>query len=232
MLKQIPNLLTISNLVLGCLAIITIINGNTVLAAQFILIAAVLDFCDGFAARALHAYSDIGKQLDSLADLVSFGVAPAMILYQILNVPELTNIHSYLPYLSILLPVAAAWRLAKFNLDDSQSKIFIGLPSPAAGILAASFGLTHPEVWFQDIFNPIILLPLVILLSALMVSPFRMFSMKFQNTGWSDNWIRYVFLAMCVFLISPIGINYTLVSLILLLYIILAFGYSLLPTKN
>ncbi|NNF01189.1 MAG: CDP-diacylglycerol--serine O-phosphatidyltransferase [Bacteroidia bacterium] len=227
MTKHIPNLLTLSNLLFGCLAIISVIKGKIEVAAYFILIAAVFDLLDGLFARILNATSEMGKQLDSLADLISFGLAPTIIIYNILINSELASQSEYSVLLILIFPLAAAWRLAKFNIDDSQAYSFKGLPSPAAGILLASFGLPHVEVWFHDIFQAPVILAVTWVLALLMVSSIKMFSMKFQNTSFKDNSIRYIFFVLCVLMISPIGFNFTLVTLIIILYIILALANSI-----
>ena len=168
-MKQIPNLFTLLNLVFGCLAIVFILqNGITVsgnadganlidipekiwMASLFIGLAAVVDFLDGFVARLFKASSEMGKQLDSLADVVSFGVAPAMIMYQFLRLSyaqEESSLDTSIVWLlpAFIIPCAAAWRLARFNLDTSQSHTFKGMPVPAAGIFVASLPLIYWNV--------------------------------------------------------------------------------------
>ena len=213
-MKQIPNLFTLLNLVFGCLAIIcTLQNGIMIsvdakgaqfldipekiwLASLFIGLAAVIDFLDGFVARFFKASSEMGKQLDSLADLVSFGVAPGMIIYQFLRMSFAqqeggldTSLLWLLP--SLLLPCAAAWRLARFNLDNSQSFSFKGLPVPAVGMFVASLPLIYWNVnqqWVIDLLlNKWFLYGLTLLLSFLMVSNIPLMSLKFKDYTLKNN---------------------------------------------
>jgi CDP-diacylglycerol--serine O-phosphatidyltransferase len=213
-MKQIPNLFTLLNLVFGCLAIICILqNGITIsvdtqgaqfidipekiwLASLFIGLAAVIDFLDGFVARIFKASSEMGKQLDSLADLVSFGVAPGMIIYQFLRLSfaqEEGGLDTSLLWLlpSLLLPCAAAWRLARFNLDNSQSFSFKGLPVPAVGMFVASLPLIYWNVnqqWVIDLLlNKWFLYGLTLLLSYLMVSTIPLMSLKFKDYTLKNN---------------------------------------------
>src|SRR5664279_5423425 len=147
-MKHIPNFITSLNLVSGFIAIIFAANGNLVTSSWFILAAMIFDFLDGFSARLLHAYSDIGKELDSLADVVSFGVAPALIIYQLLNsslslfAPAIVNSHDVKAVLilifPVIMPICGALRLAKFNIDTTQTKSFKGLPIPANALAVIS----------------------------------------------------------------------------------------------
>ncbi|HMK26554.1 MAG TPA: CDP-alcohol phosphatidyltransferase family protein [Chitinophagaceae bacterium] len=213
-MKQIPNLFTLLNLVFGCLAIIcTLQNGIMIsvdtkgaqfidihekiwLASLFIGLAAVIDFLDGFVARIFKASSEMGKQLDSLADLVSFGVAPGMIIYQFLRfsfAQEEGGLDISLLWLlpPLLLPCAAAWRLARFNLDNSQSFSFKGLPVPAVGMFVASLPLIYWNVnqqWVIDLLlNKWFLYGLTLLLSFLMVSTIPLMSLKFKDYTLKNN---------------------------------------------
>src|SRR5258705_4210511 len=213
-MKHIPNLFTLLNLVFGCLAIIcTLQNGIMILVdakgAQFLDIpekiwmaslfsglAAVIDFLDGFVARFFKASSEMGKQLDSLADLVSFGVAPGMIIYQFLRLSfaqQEGGLDISLLWLlpSLFLPCAAAWRLARFNLDNSQSFSFKGLPVPAVGMFVASLPLIYWNVnqeWVIDLLlNKWFLYGLTVLLSYLMVSNIPLMSLKFKDFTLKNN---------------------------------------------
>lgn len=240
----IPNLLTLMNLACGTLAAIFAIDGDLGRAAIFILIAAVFDFFDGMAARALKAYSDVGKELDSLADVVSFGVAPGMILFTIMehalfgeNLPlqQISGgIIDWTMLLSVLMiPVFSAYRLAKFNTDTRQTVNFLGLPTPANAIFWASLGLmsgfSGNEELLQLLFKPGNLLVAVILTSLLLVSEIPMFSLKFSGFGFSGNWYRYIFLAAAVILIL---ISWVFApALIILLYISLSLSFYLLKVE-
>ena len=171
-------------------------------AFLFIVLSAVFDFFDGMLARLLHAYSNIGKDLDSLADDVSFGVAPSVMVFSLLRetCPD-TGISSWLPYTAFLIAVFSALRLAKFNNDTRQTTSFIGLPVPANALFWASLVVGfHP--WLTDgTVNPLVLLVLVCLSSWLLVSEVPMFSLKFKNLSWADNKLRFLFLLVCVVLL-------------------------------
>lgn len=224
-MKQIPNLFTLLNLVFGSLAIIFILQNGIIItvdasgtqlldipekiwmASLFIGLAVVVDFLDGFVARLFKASSEMGKQLDSLADLVSFGVAPGLIMYQFLRLSFAQEENGLdisfiwlLPF--ILLPCAAAWRLARFNLDKNQIFSFKGLPVPAVGIFVASLPLIYwnvNEQWVLDILlNKWLLYGLTILLSFLMVSTIPLMSLKFKNFGIKDNLPKYLLVIISV----------------------------------
>lgn len=191
------------------------------MAACLIGIAALFDFADGFVARLLKAYSPLGKELDSLADVVSFGVAPATIVFQML-VANNTWGENQLAYVSFMLPLFAAWRLAKFNVDTRQSNSFRGLPTPAAGIVVASL----PLVAFQYpqlngfIANPACLVSVVGVVSLLMVLPISLFSLKFKTYKFSVNTVRYSFLFLSFLLI--LIFRFAAAPFILFLYISLS----------
>ncbi len=190
--KHIPNFITCLNLFLGCIAITFAFKGELELAGYFIFAAALADFLDGLAARVLHAYSPIGKDLDSLADVVSFGVAPAAIAYQLLTV---ATPNQYLPYAAFLLPIFGALRLARFNIDTRQSENFIGLPIPSAGLFIAAIPMAYE---FPNVYT---LLVMIIGLSALMVSTITLFSLKFKNFTWGDNQFKYYLLIAALVLL-------------------------------
>lgn len=210
--QHIPNALTAFNLVSGLLAITLILEGDLVVASLFIFIAAIFDFLDGTAARLLDARSELGKQLDSLADLVSFGVAPGLIMFTLLSAGcegscNILEQYHITPYFALLIPVCSAFRLAKFNIDLRQEDHFIGLPVPANAIFFASIPLILffqtpqyslvPLGFFADFFtNSRVLSILTVLFSYLLVSDFHLFSMKFKQMGWKGNEIRYIFLIL------------------------------------
>lgn len=205
----VPNFITALNLISGCLAIFFGIEGQLGWAAVFVGIAALFDFLDGLAARLLHAYSEIGKQLDSLADLVSFGVAPAAMVFTMIELSmfgtnrpifeiEATPVQWAFLFSSLLVPVGGAFRLAKFNIDTRQNENFLGLPIPANALFFASLGLILElgtiESVRSAILTPTNLLISVLFFPALMVSELPMFSLKFKNLQWQDNAVRYLFL--------------------------------------
>lgn len=231
----VPNAITALNLVCGSLAVFFAINGQLGWAAVFILAAAVFDFMDGFSARLLKAYSSIGKELDSLADIVSFGLAPAAMVFTML---QLTLFGKYQPiqdieanwsqwivlYTSLLITIAGAFRLAKFNTDDRQSEQFLGMPIPANAIFFASLGLIL-ELGTNHAIPPIILNKYVLLASVficsfLMVSELPMFSMKFKNLNLKENAIRFLFLGTTILMLIFLQI-YAL-PLIIIWYVLLS----------
>jgi len=218
LVSYIPNTITSLNLISGIFAIFFAVEGKIEIAALFILAASVFDFLDGMSARLLKSYSEIGAQMDSLSDLVSFGIAPAAILFGIYRMSffGIMGINITLPLIYItffqyvflisviLIPVAGAFRLAKFNTDDSQSESFKGLPIPANAIFFASLALVLVYGKIEGINNIItnsyFLLICTILFSWLMVSNIPMFSLKFKSLKWKGNQTRISFLILCVIL--------------------------------
>ncbi len=206
--KHIPNTITLANLFMGCLSIVSAFEGNLVLSAYFIVLAAVLDFFDGFSARMLKAYSPLGKELDSLSDLVSFGVAPSIIVYHLLKDALGTSAAGgftggqVLLALPFLIAVFSALRLAKFNIDTRQTTSFIGLPTPANALFIVGIVLglnSSRSAWFESLTNsPVALIVMVLVLSALLVSPIPMFSLKIKRGYFKDTWRQQVLLFVSV----------------------------------
>ena len=205
---HIPNTITLCNLLCGCMAIIFTFQGNDPSAALpgyflpmiFIGLAALFDFCDGFAARLLHAYSAVGKELDSLSDLVSFGVAPALMLFSFISS---STGGSPVAWLALFIAAMGALRLARFNVDDRQTTSFIGLPIPASALFwIGAIG------WMQVHGCPSggVMVTLIIIMSLLMVSPLPMFSLKFKSWGWRDNLRRYLIIAAAVLFVITDGV--------------------------
>ena len=192
MKKHIPNFITCLNLFSGCIAAYLAFKGNYQGAFIAILLASVFDFLDGFAARLLKAYSPMGKELDSLADMVSFGLAPGAIVFSLLSE---TGLNEWLPFLGFLIPVFSGLRLAKFNIDDRQTTSFIGLPVPANAIFWAGLVYSFSPFLLDTVW---LLFILIIVFSYLLVSELPMFSLKFRNVSWSDNQTQYIFLIGCV----------------------------------
>ncbi|MCC5944049.1 MAG: CDP-diacylglycerol--serine O-phosphatidyltransferase [Bernardetiaceae bacterium] len=220
MKSHIPNLLTASNLLCGCLGILMVFKGQMTWAAYLIGIAAVFDFLDGFVARLLKVSSDIGKELDSLADCVTFGVLPAFILFAMLE-PVASQIPiPYIEYIAFLIAVFSAFRLAKFNVDTRQSDSFIGVPTPANAMLIGSFPLicayNDPAIceWIQ---NPYFLVGISVVMSYLLVAELPLIALKFKNFAWKANALRYIFLVLSVLLL--IFFQFLGLPLIVLLYI-------------
>lgn len=231
--KHIPNFVTTLNLFSGCIAIVYAFKGNLVLSSWFIGFAAIFDFLDGMLARILNTKSPIGTQLDSLADLVSFGVAPAMILYQFMrfshNMPFLpfTDNGKALAFAAFLIPVFSALRLAKFNIDENQSSSFIGLPTPANALFFASFPLvmlqaegSELHVLVSLLSNYWVLLGATLFFSWLMVSSIPLFSLKFKNLGFGDNIFRYILISSALLLF--IFLKFFTLPLLVMLYVFLS----------
>src|ERR1039457_2249041 len=240
MKNQIPNIFTLINLFFGCMAIVFALQTNAVIiylnedynssfnipekltwAAICIMIAAVIDFLDGFVARLLKATSSLGKQLDSLSDVVSFGVAPAVIIYQLLRLSfarEENGLDVSIVWMmpAFVISCAAAYRLGKFNLDDSQAFSFKGVPVPAGGLLIASFPLilhfnTIGSV--NDLLtNKWLLYALILILSFLMVSNFRMMSLKFTDLTVKNNIPKIVLLSVAI--ISAVFLQWLAVPIV------------------
>lgn len=226
--NNIPNFITLMNLLSGLFSLYLGMQGNLKLAAFMVFAAAIFDFFDGMLARALNAKSEIGGQLDSLADIVSFGVAPAFLLFHTFRLQEVgIDEASFLPFISFMVPLFSAWRLAKFNVDEEQSTYFKGLPTPATGILLASIPITilvclaDNEGWYYELLtNPWFLTVTAIACSFLMVSSLPMFALKFRSAVWSENQIRYIFLIISVFLI--ILLKFASIPVIILIYLLLS----------
>lgn len=222
--KHIPNILTCLNLISGCIACTLALHGHLYYAAVFVLAAATFDFCDGFAARFLHAYSAIGKELDSLADQVSFGVAPGMVLFYALTqaAPLLPwgNMNMYVPYLAFIIPSFSGLRLAKFNVDTRQASSFLGLPVPANALFwVSAVYATQLLITANVILYTAVALGLAVITSFLLVSEIPMFSLKIKSLGWKGNEFRYLLAAGAVVFVSLwgfLGIAGTIVLYILL----------------
>jgi CDP-diacylglycerol--serine O-phosphatidyltransferase len=244
-MKQIPNLFTLFNLIFGCIAIVCILQtGETIVqldsggatqiflpeklwwGALFIFAAAVVDFLDGFLARMLKASSEMGKELDSLSDVVSFGVAPGMILYQLLRLGYAQDENGLDVSFWALLPAflftgAVAWRLATFNLSTNQTSSFQGVPSPAAGLVVASFPLIIFYQYFgiQSLFiNPWFLYGVILFLSYLMLSPRTFMAIKFTDFSFKNNLLKYILLSLALVCIA--ALQWLAVPIIFILYLI------------
>lgn len=249
MKKQIPNIFTLLNLFFGCIAIVLALQTQNIniytsdefttsfnipesisYASIFLFLAAVVDFLDGFVARLFKASSEMGKQLDSLADVVSFGVAPGVILYQLLRMSYMREEDGLNTSILLLLPAfiyscAAAYRLAKFNLDDSQAYSFKGLPSPAAGLLIASFPLIlhfgNSLISINDwLINKWVLYGIIIFLSWIMVSNMPLMALKFTNFKPKNN--VPVLILLGIGLVAAIALQWLAVPIIFIAYIILS----------
>ena len=208
-IRIIPNTLTCCNLVSGCVATSFAFSGDARLALLWIIIGAVFDFFDGMSARLLNVSSPIGKELDSLADDVTFGVAPATIIFSELKVMDYPAImeatRSWLPYFAYVVAAFSALRLAKFNLDERQTTSFIGLPTPANALLWGSLIATRTD-WVESstMMLPVMLL-LICLSSWLLVCELPMFALKFKHWGLKGNEIKYSFMCGSVIAFAVIG---------------------------
>lgn len=208
--RHIPNTLTCLNLFSGCVSCVMAFEYKYDLALVFIIVSAVFDFMDGMSARLLGALSPIGKELDSLADDVSFGVAPSVIVFSLLRettYPEwMVNFQEYIPYFAFLISIFSALRLAKFNIDERQSSSFIGLNTPANTLFWAAAAVQYHDWLIQGGIALYALLVCIILFSLLLVSEFPMFAFKLKNFSWEENKIRYLFLAVSVPLLIFVGL--------------------------
>lgn len=211
MKKHIPNLITSLNVVSGTLSVFMAMYDRIELAAALILLAMVFDFFDGMAARLLHVKSEMGKELDSLADMVSFGVAPALLAHFLIkmtlfggvpgDIHDLPVSQQVLLFSPLLIPAFSAYRLAKFNLDPRQTMSFIGMPTPANALfwVGLVFGFFYARDMYITLFDSIWTLVLsVVILSVLLVCELPMFSLKATGLGWKENKIRYCFLGSVI----------------------------------
>ena len=263
MKKNIPNLFTLCNLLCGCIAIVFTLEGNLVWCAYMVGFACVFDFLDGMAARVLKVSSELGKQLDSLADIVSFGVVPGVLLYKMIICTQMLVSYdanpldflseqmgqgahiNFLAMIGFAVTIFSAVRLAKFNLDTRQTDSFIGLPTPASAIQIASLPLSIPESLtnmlhtgkmtfeqisafglaisgknniYQLLLQPYSVIALTVVTSFLLVAPLPLFALKFKNISWTDNKVRYIFLALALVLL--IVFKFLGIQLIIILYIV------------
>ena len=277
---NIPNLFTAANMLCGTMAIFFALNGRLEWAPFCVFIAAVLDFFDGFLARLLNQQGELGKQLDSLADMISFGLAPGVVMLVMLvpsvplesvfppngdflmvhwrfsDKPDMMSLQfayfeiwrnhllsgqslNLLPFVGLLIPFFSLFRLAKFNIDTRQSESFIGLPTPANTIFFMAFPLLLNQYgdatgWEHDLImwmiQPVVLIPIIIIMSVLLVSELPLFALKFKDFKWQGNEIRYIFLISCGLLIA---FTWTWsIAIIVLLYLLMSFIHHILRKKS
>jgi CDP-diacylglycerol--serine O-phosphatidyltransferase len=212
----------------GLIALIFVFENQLVYAAFFVFLGIFFDFFDGFFARLLHVQSPLGLQLDSLADLITSGVVPGITVYKILSINPTNG--EYIPYIGLLLTLAAGYRLAKFNIDTRQSVSFIGLPTPAMSIFIMSLPLVVIYGKYEELSQWIVserfLIATVIVLSYLMNSELHLFALKFKSFNWNDNNIKYIFLFIIIllfWLLNVIAIPLIIVSYVILSMIIKLF---------
>ena len=240
MIRQIPNIITSLNLLCGCIAILLAATGDLVSAAFFVFTGIFFDFFDGLAARLLKAHSNVGLQLDSLADVVTSGVAPAVVMVQLLSNSFFGTdislqdffsgegwnggVERFLPFTGLLIAVASAYRLAKFNVDDRQTDAFIGLPTPANAILILSLPviLLYQGTTFVEglLLNPWFLMGLTFLSAFLLNAEIELFALKFKTWDLKSNLARYVFLV--VSLIAILALKFIALPIIIALYVFMS----------
>lgn len=233
--KHIPNFITLLNLISGGIAIIFIFDGKLSIAAYLVFLAALFDFFDGMVARLLNVKSEIGKELDSLADVISFGLVPGFIMMKLIQSAfDIDSIGSdmsrFLPYLALLIPAFSALRLAKFNIDNRQTDRFIGLPTPANAILIASFPLILEQSstlsgiglnLIQSLFiNYWFLVPLTLILSYLLVAELPLMSLKFSKGDKKKNQLRYLLVGLSMIML--LLFYFAAIPLILIVYLLMS----------
>jgi CDP-diacylglycerol--serine O-phosphatidyltransferase len=246
--KHIPNAITSGNLLCGCLAIVKVFEGNLVWAAYLVGIALVLDFFDGFTARLLKVSSPIGKDLDSLADMVTFGVVPGFVMFKIIeiariinmsvgvDIPGITSVANentvYWPsYFAFIIIIFSAIRLAKFNNDTRQSDSFIGLPTPANAMFICSLPLIFSidQTFLSNeyvssiaglVLRPYVLCSIALVMSLLLIAEIPLIALKFKNFGWKDNKVRFVFIGLSVILLA--AFQFVGIPIVIILYILLS----------
>lgn len=228
-IKHIPNSITCCNLISGCIATHFAFLGMLEWSLLWIVIGAIFDFFDGMAARLLHVSSPIGKELDSLADVITFGVAPSTMLFFMLSITDVPSflfpIQNHIPYLAFVMAAFSALRLAKFNLDTRQTTSFIGLPTPANALFWGSF-LCGTAIKTEA--SPSLFYMLIILLALscwLLLAEIPMFALKFKHWGWKDNEVKYIFVLSCIPLLIIFHIS--AIAIIIAWYMILSVGVNL-----
>lgn len=246
MKKHIPNLITLLNVFCGCIAMLFAVHGRFEMAALFVFLGIVFDFFDGLAARLLNVKSALGLQLDSLADMVTSGVVPGVVLYKLLEM-SLSNgwetngflaaeleISSLWPLLGFVVTLASGYRLAKFNVDENQTDSFIGLPTPANALLILSLPLIlmyhNNELLNAIILNPWFLMGLTFLSAFLLNAKLPLFALKFKNWSFKGNEIRYIFVFLSIILLTTM--KYLAVPAIIVLYILLSVGHRVQRTRS
>jgi CDP-diacylglycerol--serine O-phosphatidyltransferase len=241
MKNWIPNIITLLNLLCGCIAAIYAFNGQLILAGVFVAAGIFFDFFDGLAARLLKVSSDLGTQLDPLADMVTSGLVPGIVMYQLLSDAIGFNLidqeqsfasgssdylisHPYIPILGFLITLGSCYRLAKFNIDTRQTDSFIGVPTPANAILIISLGIiaqdTHWSWLYYALTNPYVLIAITIFSVYILNAELPLFALKFKIFGWKGNEIRWIFIAICIALITTLQIY--AVPCIIIIYILMS----------
>ncbi|XWN35507.1 MAG: CDP-diacylglycerol--serine O-phosphatidyltransferase [Roseivirga sp.] len=214
--KHLPNFLTLLNLTSGCVGIVWALQGDLTQAAWCIWLGALLDFLDGLAARLLQAYSPLGQQLDSLADLVTFGLLPASIMYVLISQQ---TVSAYLPCVALLMPSFSALRLAQFNVDDRQQAVFIGLPTPAHGLFISTLPMiisANQYPWLTAwLAAPYVLVTLALLTSGMLIANVKLMAFKLTTYACYPNRFKYGFLCMAVLLTALLRVEGLALSIVL-----------------
>lgn len=231
MKKQIPNFITLLNLFCGSIAVIFAVNGNMKLTAIFVFLGIFFDFFDGLLARKLKVEGELGLQLDSLADMVTSGLVPGLVMFYLFNLvnTEASNLNNYLPYFGLLITLASAYRLAKFNISTNQTNSFIGLPTPANALLILSLPLII-EFQNKDIMNAIILnkwflIGVTLLSSYLLNSNLKLLALKFKTWNFKGNAARYMLIILSIVLL--VIFKFAAIPLIIASYIIISLIHSI-----
>jgi CDP-diacylglycerol---serine O-phosphatidyltransferase len=237
MMRFLPNLLTLFNVFCGCVAVVFAVRGHLEYAALFVFLGIFFDYFDGLAARLLNVQSDLGIQLDSLADMVTSGLVPGIVMFQLMEmsqagswIPQQAdstfNWADLFPFLGFLITLASAYRLARFNIDENQVSSFIGLPTPANALLILSLPLVllyqGNEYINAFILNPWILTALTLISSVLLNAPITLFALKFKNWGFRDNAVRYIFVILSFILV--VTLKFMAIPVIILLYVLSSLG--------
>ncbi len=247
MKKHIPNTITLGNLLSGTIGAIAAVNGNFEIAALSVAIGVVLDFFDGFFARMLNVSGELGKELDSLADMVTSGVVPGIVMFSLLQENALSlfeksadTLHlasfstGYLPYFGLLLTLAACYRLAKFNIDTRQTDSFIGMQTPAMSLFVVSLPLipmySDNQFFIDLIQNNYFLVGITLVLSFLMNAEIPLFSLKFKNYAIKENMLKYVFLILSLGMLLVLEV--IAIPLVIILYVLLSIGSNLMNKKT
>ena len=232
--KHIPNLFTFLNLSSGLIGILFVLENQLTIAAFMVLLGIFFDFFDGFFARILKVTSELGKQLDSLADIVTSGVVPGFIIFQLLKqstvawsgneVMSMLQVGNYLPFIGFIIPLASAYRLANFNIDERQSSSFIGLPTPANALLIVSIPLiiaysSNIEI-VALIQQPFFLVTITLIGAILLNAEIPLFALKFKNYALKENSIKYIFILLIIILVS--WLQFIAIPIVILLYVILS----------
>lgn len=231
MKKHIPNLITMLNLFCGCVAVIFAVVDQLELAALFVVLGIFFDFFDGLAARLLKVQSDLGVQLDSLADMITSGVVPGIVMFQLLMLSGGWNMDVFmaapteipiLPFFGFIITIASGYRLAKFNIDENQTTSFIGLPTPANTLLIISFPLillNHNNDFLNNIIlNPWFLIGMTLLSAYLLNAKIELFAFKFKTWNFKDNALRYIFIVLCVVLLATV--QFLAIPAIIMFYVL------------